>query len=201
MAGTGSKKPVKKITFSSIALIVVVFAVQWYLSKDGTPPIGDGTASNADVAPSGTGSSSSSTSANRSTSDAPSRPKATSSNTDRGRDDADAIVRAYEREQSDLMVEFPGLVTKVLPDDNDGSRHQRFIVRLSNDHTILIAHNIDLCDRVPLRERDRVTVHGEYEWNDRGGVVHWTHDDPQRRHEAGWIEHNGVRYGAVTGRH
>ncbi len=33
-----------------------------------------------------------------------------------------------------------------------------------------------------------------YEWNQRGGVLHWIHDDPKDWHAAGWLEHNGVRY-------
>ncbi|MCA9295839.1 MAG: DUF3465 domain-containing protein, partial [Phycisphaerales bacterium] len=177
MADAGSKKPVRKITLSSIVLLVVVVAARWYLSKDGAPPIGDGSSSEADVTRAETGSTSSSTStANGAPSASRSAPTSSGSSTGTrsARDDADAIVRAFEREQSDLMVEFPGRITKVLPDDTETPRHQRFIVQLSNDHTILIAHNIDLCDRVPIRERDRVIVHGEYEWNDRGGVVHWT---------------------------
>jgi hypothetical protein len=189
MVNAGLKKPVRGITLSGIAVLLLVVAAQWYLSQDGAPPIGNGPSPGADVAPAGPGAASPT-----------GRSGSISADTSRGRDDADAIVRAYEREQSSVMVEFPGRVTKILPDDNDGSRHQRFIVQLSNDHTILIAHNIDLCERVPLRERDSVFVHGEYEWNDRGGIVHWTHDDPQGRHEAGWIEHHGIRYGAITGR-
>ena len=82
----------------------------------------------------------------------------------------------------------------MLADDSEGSRHQRFIVRLPNDHTVLIAHNIDLAQRVPLKMGDAVSFYGEYEWNDRGGVVHWTHHDPRNRREGGWIEHKGTTY-------
>ena len=111
------------------------------------------------------------------------------------RDDAAArIVAAHADHQSGLWVEAGGEVQRVLADDNEGSRHQRFIVRLSNDHTLLIAHNIDLAQRVPLEQGDRVDFRGEYEWNERGGVVHWTHHDPRNRHGGGWVEHQGTRY-------
>lgn len=88
-----------------------------------------------------------------------------------------------------------GTVSKMLPDDNDGSRHQRFLVRLPSGHTVLIAHNIDIAPRVnSLREGDQVTFFGQYEWNDKGGVVHWTHHDPQGRYSGGYLLHNGMTY-------
>ncbi|MEE3387181.1 MAG: DUF3465 domain-containing protein [Pseudomonadota bacterium] len=105
------------------------------------------------------------------------------------------IQAAYENRQSDVQVEGAGRVVKVLPDDNKGSRHQKFILELASGQTFLVAHNIDLAPRIPdLREGDRVSFYGEYEWNERGGVVHWTHHDPQGRHVGGWLKHQGKRY-------
>lgn len=109
--------------------------------------------------------------------------------------DVDRSVSADSDWHSGQQVLGGGKVVRVLPDDNDGSRHQRFIVRLSSGRTLLIAHNIDLAPRVPsIRVGDTVSFNGEYEWNDKGGVIHWTHRDPQNRHQAGWIEHKGKRY-------
>lgn len=82
----------------------------------------------------------------------------------------------------------------MLPDDNDGDRHQRAIIVLSNKRTILIAHNIDLAPRVPWREGDTIEFYGEYEWSEEGGVMHWTHHDPARRHVDGWIKLDGKVY-------
>jgi uncharacterized protein DUF3465 len=105
------------------------------------------------------------------------------------------FASAFAKHASNIRVEGQGTVAKILPDDNDGSRHQRFIVRLSSGQTIVIAHNIDLAPRVSsLNEGDVVAFSGEYEWNPKGGVVHWTHRDPDGGHSAGWIRHDGQAF-------
>lgn len=102
---------------------------------------------------------------------------------------------AFDSQQSGRQVTGAGIVTRILADDHDGSRHQRFILELDSGQTLLIAHNIDLAPRIgSLREGDAVSFNGVYEWNDRGGVVHWTHHDPQGLHEPGWLRHNGRTY-------
>lgn len=110
--------------------------------------------------------------------------------------DADAALgRAFAEHASNLQVEGQGLVEKLLPDDTSGSRHQKFIVRLNSGQTLQIAHNIDLAPRVDgLAKGDEIAFSGQYEWNPRGGVVHWTHLDPAGRHTAGWLRHNGRTY-------
>jgi hypothetical protein len=109
---------------------------------------------------------------------------------------ADARIKeAFLKGKSDLWVTSQGRVVKVLIDDNDGSRHQRFLLKLSNGHTVLIAHNIDLAPRVPdIKMGDMVTFYGEYKWNNKGGVIHWTHHDPSGRKTGGWLMHMGKKY-------
>lgn len=108
----------------------------------------------------------------------------------------DAVLKeAYETQQSNLQVQGEGQVIRILPDDNDGSRHQRFILRLGSGQTLLIAHNIDLAPRISaIAVGDTVTFYGEYEWNNKGGVMHWTHRDPKNRHAHGWLMHKGTKY-------
>ncbi|MDH3636670.1 MAG: DUF3465 domain-containing protein [Gammaproteobacteria bacterium] len=105
------------------------------------------------------------------------------------------LEEAFEQRQSDLQVQGSGEIVKILADDNDGSRHQRFILRLNSGRTLLIAHNIDLAPRISsLNRGDTVEFYGEYEWNSQGGVIHWTHHDPQGVHVPGWLKHNGKTY-------
>lgn len=106
----------------------------------------------------------------------------------------DAIRQLIEGEISGEMVTLEAEVVKVLPDDNDGSRHQRLLLALESGGTVLISHNIDLASRVPAEEGDVIVVRGQYEWNEKGGVVHWTHHDPKGWREGGWIEVGGERY-------
>lgn len=105
-----------------------------------------------------------------------------------------AIEAAIAAQRADTWVELSGRVSRVLRDDEKGSRHQRFIVQLPSGATVLIAHNIDLAPRAPVQVDSAVTIRGEYEWNERGGVVHWTHHDPRGRHPGGWIDVLGERY-------
>src|ERR1051325_3423195 len=110
-------------------------------------------------------------------------------------DNDNAIGRAFNSRTSELQVEGEGVVSRILSDDLNGSRHQRFIVRLGTGQTVLITHNIDLAPRIDgLREGDMVAFNGEYVWNAEGGVIHWTHHDPQGRHVTGWIKHKGRTY-------
>jgi hypothetical protein len=97
--------------------------------------------------------------------------------------------------QSGTQVAGEGTVSRILGDDSMGDRHQRFILALDSGRTLLIAHNIDIAPRIEsLQEGDAVSFSGEYEWNDKGGVVHWTHHDPQGQHAAGWLRHRGRTY-------
>jgi len=106
----------------------------------------------------------------------------------------DVVEQAFAAQRSGLWLETSGRVSRVLRDDNEGARHQKFILQLDGGHSVLVAHNIDLAKRIPAREGVLLTVRGRYEWNDRGGVIHWTHHDPDGREPGGWIEVENVRY-------
>lgn len=108
--------------------------------------------------------------------------------------DNDALRQAFEQQQSHVWLQGHGVVKKLLPDDTKGARHQRFLVSVSAAQTLLFAHNIDLAPRVgDLTVGDALQFKGEYIYNPKGGIVHWTHHDPQGI-QGGWIKVNGQTY-------
>ncbi|NLD37849.1 MAG: DUF3465 domain-containing protein [Desulfatiglans sp.] len=105
------------------------------------------------------------------------------------------LADAFKNKESNIQVSGSGRVTATLPDDNEGSRHQRFIIELDSGLTLLVSHNIDIAPKInSLGKGDQIEFYGEYDWNTKGGVVHWTHHDPDGSHEDGWLKHKGRIY-------
>lgn len=110
------------------------------------------------------------------------------------------IAAAHAAKRTEFFVKFHCRVVALLPDDLDGSRHQRFLVRTSTGLTLLVAHNIDLSARVKgLKKSTPLVIHGEYIWNEEGGIIHKTHDAMNSRDPDGWIRKPAATgKGAVT---
>ena len=107
-----------------------------------------------------------------------------------------AVERDYAGKRSGVEVTAEGVVTSVLADESGPSgTHQRFIFRLAGStQTVLVDNNVTIGQRAPVSPGDDVIVHGEYVWNDQGGLIHFTHHDGAPNHEGGWIELKGLRY-------
>jgi hypothetical protein len=99
------------------------------------------------------------------------------------------LSAAFQKSDTGSWIEVTGFVKKLLSDDNDGLRHQRFIIDAGSHRSLLVAHNIDLAGRVPVGMGDRVQVRGMYEWNELGGLVHWTHHDPHGVEDGGYVRY------------
>lgn len=105
------------------------------------------------------------------------------------------LLAAYQNRITKLQIEGQGMIIKVLKDDDEGSKHQRLLLRVNKDQTLLITHNIDLAPRIPNpKVGEGIKFYGEYVWNNKGGLIHWTHKDPKKRHEDGWLLYQGKRY-------
>jgi len=105
------------------------------------------------------------------------------------------LKQAFTNKKSGLQVQGRGTVTRLLSDDLTGSRHQRFILRLNSGQTLLMAHNIDVAPRlIGLRAGEIVAFYGQYEWSSQGGLIHWTHHDPAKKHINGWLKYKTKIY-------
>lgn len=101
----------------------------------------------------------------------------------------------FDNEIGGEQVFVKGVIVRLLSDDTDGDAHQRFIISLDNEQTLLVAHNIDVGTRVAnVKVGEIVYVFGVYEWNAQGGVVHWTHQSLDSSHVPGFIIYHGVQY-------
>lgn len=108
------------------------------------------------------------------------------------------IIAAQERGKGLNFVEVQDAeVIRILPDDTQGRRHQKWMVQLANGSNLLAVYNSDMSERIPLKEGDVVSMGGQYIWDRGGGLIHWLHEDPRNRRPDGYVELNGVRYGVV----
>ncbi len=106
------------------------------------------------------------------------------------------LAVAIKNRAKKVWVKGEGEVVALLPDDTKGLRHQRILISVQgSEETVLIAHNIDIAPRLNhLQKGDHIYVAGEYIWNNKGGVLHWTHHDPKGDKAGGWILFQGKKY-------
>lgn len=162
-------------TIGTLVLLAAFYAFEhWQKSKQGGP----------------SGSSRNESSENPSVRPPSDAPKTSS----RPQPDNAGIVRMHKLKAREKWVQGASIVVKVLRDDNEGSRHQKFLIKISKDLRVKVAHNIDLAPRLPIRAGDLVEYRGKYIWTDLGGVLHWTHHDPRRPGKGGWLRHEGKVY-------
>ncbi|RYZ84614.1 MAG: DUF3465 domain-containing protein [Proteobacteria bacterium] len=105
------------------------------------------------------------------------------------------IVAAVEARRRTNFVEGGGMVvTELLPDDNNGLKHQKWMVRLSNGAQMQAVYNSDMCPRVPIKVGDIVSMGGQFIYSNEGPMLHWLHYDPRRERPDGYVEINGTSY-------
>ncbi len=109
------------------------------------------------------------------------------------------VYDAFLSQRSHFEVTASGKVARLLGTRAGRvGRHEGFLVRLEGPAghglTVKVEDNVDLTGPIPLAAGDDVVIHGEYIFDRRGGIVHWTHHDPRGRHEPGFVEVHGHRY-------
>jgi hypothetical protein len=73
--------------------------------------------------------------------------------------------------------------------------HEAFHV-MCQGQRLEVVQNLRCGQQVPVQPGDGVTLHGELvPHGSHGPLMHWTHPDPNGRHEGGWIIDRGKRYG------
>jgi len=112
--------------------------------------------------------------------------------------DDSELVYAVQNRRDLLFVQGANVtVLQIMPDDNDGLRHQRWYVKLSSGESVFAVYNIDITARVPIEVNQKMKLGGEFKWTNQGALIHWLHEDPKERRPDGYVEVGGRRYGQV----
>jgi hypothetical protein len=119
-----------------------------------------------------------------------------------GSADDSKIVNAVNNKRRVDFVEGGGMVVvKLLPDDRNGLQHEKWVVRLSNGALMQAVYNLDMCEYVPLKVGDVVSMGGQFIWTNEGAMLHWLHYDPRQNRPDGYVELNGKVYCGDGQRH
>ncbi|MGH7728205.1 MAG: DUF3465 domain-containing protein [Vulcanimicrobiaceae bacterium] len=107
-----------------------------------------------------------------------------------------AIYRAWRSGRSHFEATADGAVARILGTrEGPSGRHEGFLVHLTGSAggglTVRVEDNVDLTGPIPLQDGEPVEVRGEYIYDSRGGLLHWTHRDPAGRHAAGYVRVDG----------
>lgn len=118
-------------------------------------------------------------------------------------DDIDSIVSAQslsgQPQQTIINSIFTGTVTEKLPDDNNGLKHEVFMLKLTNSKyvgkVIKVAHDTSFAPYVPLAVGDTLEIKGDFLPDATPDMVlHWTHKSDNPKHPSGYIKLNGKIY-------
>ncbi|MBD5654093.1 MAG: DUF3465 domain-containing protein [Candidatus Eremiobacteraeota bacterium] len=121
-------------------------------------------------------------------------PAATSADAGNG-----AIYDAWRAGRSHVEVTASGTIARVLGTRPGRiSAHEGFLLHLrgaaGRGLTVRVEDNVDFTGAIPLQPGADVVARGEYVYDSRGGIVHYTHRDPRGRHAAGYVETGGKLY-------
>ncbi|MBC5809786.1 MAG: DUF3465 domain-containing protein [Candidatus Eremiobacteraeota bacterium] len=103
-----------------------------------------------------------------------------------------AVYDAWRAQRSRLEVTARGDVARDLGLRRGPSGlHEGFLLHLrgAGGHglTVRVETNVDITGPVAVHAGDAVEVRGEYVYDARGGLIHYTHHDPRLRHPGGYL--------------
>jgi hypothetical protein len=116
-------------------------------------------------------------------------------------DDSKIVAAVNNKRRLDFVEGGGMVVVKLLPDDRNGLEHEKWVVRLSNGQTMQAVYNLDMCEYVPLKVGDVVSMGGQFLWTNEGPMLHWLHFDPRQNRPDGYVELNGKVYCGDGPRH
>jgi hypothetical protein len=108
-----------------------------------------------------------------------------------------AICGDYGSQSTNQEVIARGKVADILGTRSGRSgSHEGFLLKLDGDCdlTLKVETNVSITGPVPIRRGEIVIVKGEYVYDPLGGILHWTHHDPEGRHIAGYVVSDGKTY-------
>jgi Protein of unknown function (DUF3465) len=110
-----------------------------------------------------------------------------------------AVYAAWRDQRSYVEVDASGSVAQLLGTRvGPSGEHEGFLLHLrgaaGHGLTVKVEDNTDLTGPIPLSEGESVDVRGEYIYDPRGGIIHYTHRDPSGRHAAGYIRAGNALY-------
>ncbi len=109
--------------------------------------------------------------------------------------DNERLLNAFERGRTGVWVSGHGTVAQLIGDETvSGEAHQRMVVNVENSLDLIVRHSVEQSERVPVAQGDVVSFQGRYQFNGRGGVVGFTHQDDEQPGGGGWIRHQGSLY-------
>lgn len=105
-----------------------------------------------------------------------------------------AARAAFDQHRSHVWLTVGARVDRLLADAHGRYTHQRFIVQCASGQTVLVVNDVSIGQRAPVSVGDAVTVSGEYIWDSKGGLIHFTHHDPEHALPGGYIRVGGHQY-------
>ena len=105
--------------------------------------------------------------------------------------DNERLLSAFANGQTGVWISGHGTVVRPLGSASD---NQRFLVRVNDELSLVVRHQVGSMGPVPADSDDVIAFQGRYEFHGGGGELILTHADANNPGGGGWIEFNGTRY-------